>query len=98
MYVLRVKKSNRTPRRSLLKSPRDKKILQLKKCLSELKKLHAEAVGILHDLLESSSGDEIPGLCARFHILQEYFVMRYNQAKAYAISALGHLETSLSLF
>jgi hypothetical protein len=79
------------------KAYQDRYIRQLKKCLSELKKLYAEAVRILRDLLTSRSANEISALCERFHTLQEYFVMRYHQAEEYAISVLDQIETKFSL-
>ena len=63
----------------------------LRKCLSELQALYAEAIDILNDLLISPSADIVSGLCARFQILQVYFAMRYREARAHAISALGDL-------
>ncbi len=68
----------------------------LKKCLSELQALYIEATAILHDLLISPSVEIVRGLCARFRILQEYFAMRYQEARALAISALGSVEAALS--
>jgi hypothetical protein len=66
-----------------------KKLRVLRRCLSELQALYAESAEILARLLVSPSADIVRGLCARFQILQEYFVMRYREAKAHAISALG---------
>jgi len=73
-----------------------KKLRVLKKCLRELKALYIEATAILKDLLANPSADIVRNLCARFHILQEYFVLRYQEARAYAISVLGHFESTLS--
>ena len=67
----------------------------LKKRLRELQELYLEAATILNDLLLSSSTDIARGLCERFHVLQEYFVMRYRQARALAIAALGQVEAAL---
>lgn len=68
----------------------------LKKRLTELWALYLEATAILHDLLISRSAEIIGALCARFRILQEYFAMRYHEARALAISALGSVEAILS--
>jgi|CZKI01.1.fsa_nt_gi hypothetical protein len=68
----------------------------LKKCLHELQALYAEAINILNKLLISPSAEILRGLCARFYILQEYFAMRYHEARAHAIAALGHVEAALS--
>jgi len=67
----------------------------LKRCLSELQALYAEAIGILKDLLINPSADIVRGLCVRFQILQEYFAMRYREARGHAISALGDVEAAL---
>jgi hypothetical protein len=73
-----------------------KKLRALKKCLAELHALYTEAAMILQDLLISPSIEIIRDLCARFLILQEYFAMRYHQARALAISTLGSAEAQLS--
>jgi hypothetical protein len=73
-----------------------KKLRALKKCLNELHALYTEAATILHDLLSGPSNEIIRDLCARFLVLQEYFAMRYHQARALAISALGTAEAGLS--
>jgi hypothetical protein len=67
----------------------------LKRCLSELQALYAEAIDILNDLLISPPADIVRGLCMRFQILQEYFAMRYREARGHAISALGDVEAAL---
>ena len=67
----------------------------LEKCLSELQALYIEATAILRDLLIIPSTEVIRSLCARFRILQEYFAMRYDEARALAISALGTVEAAL---
>ena len=72
-----------------------KKIRILKKCLDELHVLYAEAISILNDLLVNTSAVIVRGLCARFHILQKYFAVRYREARAHAVSALGHIEAAL---
>ena len=69
-----------------------KKLRTLRKCLSELQALYAEAIDILNDLLIGPSADIVRGLCARFHVLQECFALRYREARAHAISALGDVE------
>ncbi|MGA2691018.1 MAG: hypothetical protein ABSF76_01520 [Opitutaceae bacterium] len=66
------------------------------RCLDELQALYAEAIKILDELLICRSAAIVRGLCARFHILQEYFVMRYNEARALAHSAFGRAKTVLS--
>ena len=71
-----------------------KKLRVLRRCLSELQALYAEAVEILANLLVSPSADIVRSLCARFQILQEYFVMRYREAKAHAISSLGGVKAT----
>lgn len=68
----------------------------LKKCLSELQALYREATDILQDLLMSPSAEISRNLCARFRIVQEYFVMRYHEARTLAISILGTVEAALS--
>jgi hypothetical protein len=71
-----------------------KKLRLLRKCLIELQALYAEAIDILNDLLIGPSADIVCGLCARFQILQEYFAMRYREARAHAISALGDVKAA----
>ena len=73
-----------------------KQLHALRKCLSELQALYVEAMTILDALLLSPATEVIRGLCARFRILQEYFAMRYHEARALAISALGSVEGALS--
>jgi hypothetical protein len=68
----------------------------LKRCLSELQELYAEAITILNELMISPSAGIVRRLCARFHVLQEYFAMRYHEARALAVSALGRVEAALS--
>ena len=68
----------------------------LKKCLHELQALYAEAISILNKLLIRPSTEIVRDLCARFYVLQEYFAMRYYEARAHAIAALGHVEAALS--
>jgi hypothetical protein len=67
----------------------------LHKCLRELQALYLEATAILHDLLLNRSAELVRDLCARFHALQEYFVIRYYEARAHAMSALGSVEAAL---
>ena len=69
----------------------------LRKCLNELQALYAEAIDILNDLLIGPSADIVRGLCARFQVLQEYFAMRYREARAHAISVLGDVEATFCL-
>ena len=68
----------------------------LKKCLRELQALYAEAINILNKLLIRPSTGIVRELWARFYVLQEYFAMRYHEARAHAIAALGHVEAALS--
>ena len=67
----------------------------LRKCLSELQAPYAEATDILSDPLVARSADMVRGLCARFQVLQEYFAMRYREARTRAISALGEVNAAL---
>jgi hypothetical protein len=67
---------------------------RLKKCLRELQAIHREAVKILNKILIGPPADILRSLCKRFYILQEYFVMRYHDARAHAVSALGHVEAA----
>jgi hypothetical protein len=73
-----------------------KKLHALKKCLRELQSLYTEAATILDDLLRTPPAEIIRELCARFRIIQEYFAMRYEEARAYAVSALGRVEAAIS--
>jgi len=59
-----------------------------------LRALYAEAIAILNELLGNPSAAIMRGLCARFHVLQEYFAMRYHEARVHAVSALGYLEAA----
>jgi hypothetical protein len=68
----------------------------LRQCIHELQALYTEAVRILDRLLTGASTEIVSDLCARFHVLQEYFAMRYQEAKAHAINVLGHVEAALS--
>ena len=89
-----MKASPRVPARSFESSAK-KKLRMRKKCLKELQTLYAEAITIQNKLLISPSADIARSLCMRFHILQESLAMRYREAKAYAISALGYVEAGL---
>jgi hypothetical protein len=68
----------------------------LKKCVAELRALYLETAIIIQDLLTSSAAEIIRSLCERFRVLQEYFFMRYHEARALAISALGPVEAAFS--
>ena len=92
MYASPVKKSPPRARTCSLVSPPPESLRKLRKCLSELQALYAEAIDILNDLLIGPSADIVRGLCARFQILQDYFALRYREARAHAISALGDVE------
>lgn len=72
------------------------KLRAFKKCLRELRVLFAEAGAILDDLLRAQPPEIIRDLCARFWIIQEYFAMRYAEARANALAALGCVEAALS--
>jgi hypothetical protein len=58
--------------------------------------LYAEAINILNKLLIRPSTGIVRELWARFYVLQEYFAMRYHEARAYAIAALGHVEAAIA--
>jgi hypothetical protein len=77
-------------------SPQERRFRALRKRLVELKELYAEANMILQELLIRTSAASIRGLCARFRILQDYFALRYQEARALAFAALGRIETVLS--
>jgi hypothetical protein len=68
----------------------------LRKCVRELQALAIEASTILDDLVLNPSAEIVRSLCARFYILQEYFAMRYQEARRCAIAALGHVQAALS--
>jgi hypothetical protein len=59
-----------------------------------LRAIHCEAVKILNKLLAGPPAEIVRSLCKRFYILQEYFVMRYQDARAYAISLLGYVDAA----
>lgn len=83
------------PSRGRLSSPvsdSPKNLRALKKYVRELQALLLEANAILDHLVLTSSAEIVRGLCSRFHILQEYFAMRYQQARTFAIAALGYVE------
>ena len=73
------------------------KLRLLRGCLVELNSIYAEALRILNKLLITPSAEVVHRLCRRFHMIQRYFAMRYHEARAYAISALGHVEAALYL-
>jgi len=86
------------PRSSPTDSPEptpSDKLRVLRKCIRELQALYLEATTILHDLMLNCSAEVIRNLCARFHALQEYFVIRYYEARDHAMSALGSVESAL---
>jgi hypothetical protein len=68
---------------------------ELRKRLGELQQLYAEVVDIFNDLSISPSPEIARGLCARFQVLQEYFVLRYQEARTHAIRALGDIRAAL---
>jgi len=69
---------------------------KLKKCVRELRALLIEAGSILDHLLRDPSAEIIRRLCSRYYILQEYFVMRYTEARSCAVAALGTVQAALS--
>jgi hypothetical protein len=75
-------------------SPKEFRVL--KKCLRELQALYAEANAILNDLMISPSADIVRCLCTRFRVLQDYFALRYREARKLAIFVLGSVEAALS--
>jgi hypothetical protein len=77
-------------------SASSKALCALKKCVRELRALLVEAGAILSDLIRNASAEILRSLCLRFYILQEYFAMRYQQARTCAVAALGHVEAALS--
>lgn len=91
-----MKKCPPTVRPGSCELARVKNLRTLKKCLHELQALYTEAVNILNELLISPSAETIRRLCARFYIVQEYFAMRYKDARAHAIMALGRVDAALS--
>jgi hypothetical protein len=62
-----------------------------------LQALYSEAINILNKLLVRPSTEIVCDLCARFFVLQEYFAMRYHEARDYAIAALGSVEAAIVL-
>jgi hypothetical protein len=91
-----VKEHHPKNRKPLSPSTPEKKFRMLKRCLRELQALYAEAIHILDELLIGPPVEVVRSLCARFYILQEYFAMRYHEARTHAIAALGHVEAALS--
>ena len=73
------------------------KLRLLRKCLVELEAIYAGALRILDELLITPAAEIVQSLCQRFYVIQEYFVLRYHEARAHAISALGHVEAALYL-
>ena len=51
---------------------------------------------MLDHLLRDPSAEIIRRLCSRYYILQEYFVMRYTEARSCAVAALGTVQAALS--
>jgi hypothetical protein len=97
VYACRVKKRTSARIRTRLPESPATKLRLLRKCLVELRAIYAEALRILNKLLSTSAAEIVHTLCQRFYIIQEYFVMRYHEARAHAISALGHVEAALYL-
>lgn len=71
-------------------------IRRLKKCVRELRALLREASDIIRDLMLNPAAEIARGLCSRFHVLQEYFVLRYHEARTWAIAALGYGDAVLT--
>jgi len=69
---------------------------KLKKCVRELRALLIEAGTILDHLLMNPSAEIIRRLCSRYYDLQEYFVLRYAEARSCAVVALGTVQAALS--
>ena len=69
-----------------------KNLRVLKKYVRELRALLVEATTILNDLVLNPSAEIVRHLCAQFSILQDYFAVRYQQARTCAIATLGHIE------
>ena len=68
----------------------------LKKHVRELRALLIEAGSILDHLLLNPSAEIIRRLCSRYYDLQEYFVLRYTEARRCAVAALGTVQAALS--
>ena len=64
--------------------------------MRELRALLKEAGSILDRLILTPSAEMIHKLCSRFYIVQEYFVMKYAEARTCAVAALGHAKAALS--
>lgn len=69
---------------------------RLKVYVRELRALLIEAGSILERLILASSAEMIRRLCSRFYIVQEYFVMKYADARSCAVAALGYAKAALS--
>ena len=76
-------------------SAADDALRTLKKCLRELRALLIEAGSILDHLLLNPSAAIIRRLCSRYYDLQEYFVLRYAEARSCAVAALGTVQAAL---
>ena len=64
--------------------------------MRELRALLIEAGTILDHLLMNPSAEIIRRLCSRYYDLQEYFVLRYAEARSCAVVALGTVQAALS--
>jgi len=93
-YALGVKKSPRLRSHPANSIP-TRSLQRLKKSLRELQAIHREAVKILNKLLTGPTAEVVHSLCKRFYILQEYFVMRYLEARECAISVLGRVKGAI---
>jgi hypothetical protein len=91
-YTWSVKNHLKRIRVSSPGSSRAQKIQGLKQCIAELKALSVEATSILKDLLINPPLAVARVLCTRFHLLQAYFSIRYQEAEALALSVIGSLE------
>lgn len=96
VYICSVKKSQ-ISRSNPAKSTQARGLQRLKRYLRELRAIHCEAIRVLDRIRIDAAVETVRGLCRRFYILQEYFVMRYHEAMAHAISVLGHAQAALYL-
>ena len=95
MYGCSVKKDTPSAQTGSHDSAFQKSLRILRKYVRELKAILVEACKILNDLVLNPMAEIVRHLCSRFYILQEYFAMRYQEAQAYAIAALGRAEAIL---
>jgi hypothetical protein len=77
-----------------LKSGSSTKQRALKKFVRELRAILVESGTILNDLALNPEAEIVRGLCSRYQVLQENFALRYQEARACAIAALGSVEAT----